>query len=241
MVAELMGQASDYKALGKTAEAREIYERIVRRTEFSNKDAITELATLYNIKQRGELYKAAALHALSRFDGLRFAEYCKVLGEELSFAVNIRGDNDPSIEVSLEDETITVKLEDIEEKNYNILLPEEEVVTTVATMPEQASDVEEKVSDSLERKPKRNKHLPQIAEIADVLQSGGIEQALYMLDVLEAKEGEVRDLWYLKALCYVSNNEMITAKEAIEKELKLYPDNEKAKRLAEDISHVVGK
>ncbi len=229
IVAELMNQASGYKALGKVDEARDIYERIVKRTDYCDEEAIIELATLCNQEEYDKLYETAAFYALARFDKKAFITYCGKIQRELSFAVTSKAECGGSIEVAYQGKTLEVEKDTIHEKLENSQKNEENKDLPL-------------VEDSGHRiASKRKKSLPEMNDIADVLQSGGVEQALYMLDKLEVREGQVRDLWYLRALCYVSNGDMKSAKNAIETELGLYPDNGKAKRLAVDINRVVGK
>ena len=243
IVTELMGQASEYRAVGKNDEALAIYERIVKRTEYSDEGAITELAQLYSKEKCKELYKKAALYALVRFDKNVFVKYCKLLEEDLFFNIACR--DQEVLEATLEDERISVELEELiidSSKEEQIEFENKAVIAENFASPlEPNENPELSICKKSEGKIKKKKSLPTMTDIADVLQSGGIEQALYMLDKLEAEEGQVRDLWYLRALCYVSNRDMKTAQSAIETELALYPNNDKAKRLAVDIGRVVGK
>lgn len=245
IVTELMGQASEYRAVGKNDEAIAIYERIVKRTEYGDEGAITELAQLYSKEKCNELYKKAALYALARFDRNVFVKYCKSLEEDLFFNITCR--DREAIEVTLEDKRVNVELEELimdSSKEQQIELEKKAVIAENLTNPHELNENPELLickKDEGGVKIKKKKSLPTMTDIADVLQSGGIEQALYMLDKLEAEEGQVRDLWYLRALCYVSSRDMKTAQSAIETELALYPNNDKAKRLAVDIGRVVGK
>ncbi|MGI6524620.1 MAG: hypothetical protein ACOX2O_04925 [Bdellovibrionota bacterium] len=72
-----------------------------------------------------------------------------------------------------------------------------------------------------------------------ILQQGDAERALKLISSIQPTLGAIKDLSYVKALCYVALNKLLKALNSVQMELSHFPDNEQAKTLLTDIEQVL--
>jgi hypothetical protein len=75
-----------------------------------------------------------------------------------------------------------------------------------------------------------------LAEIRSLIEKSKIVEALRRLSYIKAQHQPVRDVDYLRALCFVNKGEPIQAIEALKEELRFFADNQPAARLLQKLA-----